>query len=95
MKITDIKVWPTRVAENRSWIFIEVNTDEGITGFGEATNSGGGGVIMVARLVELIRDTVKGADFAEGLIGQDANDIERIWRNLYRRYLPLSGHAAL
>ena len=39
MKITDVKVWPTRVVENRSWIFIEVNTDEGITGFGEATNS--------------------------------------------------------
>jgi|TARA_B110000116_G_scaffold246751_1_gene238705 galactonate dehydratase len=89
MKITDIKVWPTRVVENRSWIFIEVNTDEGITGFGEATNSGGGGVIMVARLVELIRDTVQGADFAEGLIGQDANDIERIWQNLYRRFTTL------
>ncbi|HIF11448.1 MAG TPA: mandelate racemase/muconate lactonizing enzyme family protein [Dehalococcoidia bacterium] len=89
MKITDIKVWPTRVVENRSWIFIEVNTDEGITGFGEATNSGGGGVIMVARMVELIRDTVEGADFAEGLIGQDANDIERIWQNLYRRFTTL------
>ena len=36
MKITDIKVWPTRVVENRSWIFIEVNTDEGITGVGES-----------------------------------------------------------
>jgi galactonate dehydratase len=85
MKITDIKVWPTRVAENRSWIFVEVNTDEGITGFGEATNSGGGGVIMV----ELVRETVQGADFAEGLIGQNANEIERIWQNLYRRFTTL------
>ena len=68
MKITDIKVWPTRIAENRSWIFIQIDTDEGITGFGEATNSGGGGVIMVARMVELIRESVEGADFAEGLV---------------------------
>ncbi|MDP6272702.1 MAG: mandelate racemase/muconate lactonizing enzyme family protein [Dehalococcoidia bacterium] len=89
MKITDIKVWPTRVAENRSWIFVEVNTDEGVTGFGEATNSGGGGVIMVARMVELVRETVQGADFAEGLIGQNANEIERIWQNLYRRFTTL------
>ena len=44
---------------------------------------------MVARMVELIRDTVEGADFSEGLIGQDANDIERIWQNLYRRFTTL------
>ena len=54
MKITDIKVWPTRIAENRSWIFIQIDTDEGITGFGEATNSGGGGVITTNLLTAVL-----------------------------------------
>ena len=34
MKITDLRVYLTRAAENRTWVFVEVDTDEGITGVG-------------------------------------------------------------
>ena len=32
MKITDLRVYLTRANENRTWVFVEVDTDEGITG---------------------------------------------------------------
>lgn len=36
IKITDIKTYLVE-AHRRNWVFIEVETDEGITGIGEAT----------------------------------------------------------
>ena len=46
MKITYLRVYLTRPeGSNRSWLFVEVDTDEGITGVGEATHSGGGGAL--------------------------------------------------
>ena len=36
MKITDIKTYLVE-AHRRNWVFIEVETDEGVTGVGEAT----------------------------------------------------------
>ena len=46
MKITDIKVWVTRPEERgRSYLFLRIDTDEGISGVGEATCSGGGGSV--------------------------------------------------
>ena len=40
MKITDIKTYVVKVSDQSSpwpWLFVEVETDEGITGLGEAT----------------------------------------------------------
>ena len=59
MKITDLKVWvtvPERSPEDgtpigRSYVFLRVDTDEGISGFGEATSSGGGGSIVVGHMI--------------------------------------------
>ena len=49
MKITDLRVYLTRPEGiDRSWLFVEIATDEGITGVGEATNPGGGGGPMAA-----------------------------------------------
>ena len=43
MKITDLKVWVTAPEKNgRSFVFVQIDTDEGIHGIGEATSSGGG-----------------------------------------------------
>ncbi|MDA0771306.1 MAG: hypothetical protein O2821_13980, partial [Chloroflexi bacterium] len=48
MKITDIKIWVTRPEEqDRSYLFLRIDTDEGISGVGEATCSGGGGSVVV------------------------------------------------
>ena len=61
VKITDVKVypimpdapvWPTGVTHG--WVFVAVETDEGITGYGECTNSPRRGPVAVlsARLAK-------------------------------------------
>ena len=70
MKITDLRVYLTRANENRTWVFVEVDTDEGITGVGESTNSGGGGAHMVGRGYELIKEDLDYSDFADGIMAK-------------------------
>ncbi len=55
------------------WLFLKVETDEGITGWGEP-------------IVEGKADTVKTAvdELMESLVGQDPTDIEGHWNTLYR-----------
>ncbi|MDP6514517.1 MAG: mandelate racemase/muconate lactonizing enzyme family protein [SAR202 cluster bacterium] len=82
MKITDIKPIPTQPTEysrrsNRTWTFVQIDTDEGITGYGEATNYPGGGSLVVASTINQVR---------EALIGEDPFDIDRLWHKIYRRY---------
>ena len=84
MKITDVKVYPV-VAQiggalssmNIGWVFLVVETDEGISGIGECSNWPRKGNILVARAVETVKDAV---------IGRDPNDIEAIWQEIYRNY---------
>ena len=38
MKITDIKTYLTMPIEGLAWLFVEVETDEGVTGVGECTD---------------------------------------------------------
>ena len=41
MKITALKVWVTQPEpRGRSFVFLRIDTDEGISGVGEATGSG-------------------------------------------------------
>ena len=82
MKITDVKPILTRPSDHhdragRTWAFVQVDTDEGISGIGEATNYPGGGSLIVGNTVNQIRDT---------LIGENPFDTERIWHKIYRRY---------
>lgn len=87
MKITDLRVYLTRPeGSKRSWLFVEVDTDEGITGVGESTNSGGGGALVVGRAYEMLKNDLQGQDFSEGLVGQDPSDIDAIWHRIYRRF---------
>ena len=86
MKITDLKVWVTRPEpQGRSYVFLQLETDEGISGIGEATSSGGGGSLIVGNMVRFLRDTTVTEDFRESLIGEDPDNIDRIWHKLYRR----------
>ena len=72
MKITDMKVWVTRPEpQGRSFVFFRIDTDEGISGVGEATSSGGGGSIVVANMARFLRDSTVTADFRESIVGQD------------------------
>jgi galactonate dehydratase len=90
MKITDVKVYPVvteitssaraRVADSRAkvgWVFVVVETDAGITGYGECSNWPRNGDILVSRGIETVRG---------GLIGRDPANIEAIWQELYRNY---------
>lgn len=69
MKITNITAWLVRPR----WCFVEVETDQGLTGWGEA-------------VIEGKASTVKACveEMTEYLIGQDSQNIEDIWTLLYR-----------
>ena len=87
MKIIDLRVYITRPKDsNRSWLFVEIDTDEGITGVGESTNSGGGGALVVGRAYEMLRHDLEGQDFSEGIVGEHPFNIDAIWHRIYRRF---------
>lgn len=69
MKITKISTWqvPPR------WLFLKIETDEGVVGWGEP-------------VIEGRATTVEAAvhEFSEILIGRDPRRIEDIWQSLYR-----------
>ena len=74
MKITDIKPYPVvgRHGHAFPWVFIEVETDEGVTGIGEALSFRSSGVLESLSVVR------------ERLMGRDPTRIETIWEQLYR-----------
>ncbi|QTQ13412.1 galactonate dehydratase [Treponema parvum] len=69
MKITKLNLYivPPR------WLFLEVETDEGICGWGEPVIEGRADVVKAA--VE---------DFSRYLIGKDPSKIEDLWQTMYR-----------
>ena len=72
MKITDIKTYLVE-AHRRNWVFIEVETDEGINGVGEATIEP-----FERTMVTLIED------YKRTVIGKDPRAIEYLWEDRYR-----------
>ncbi|EKV28589.1 Gluconate dehydratase [Caenispirillum salinarum AK4] len=69
MKITALKTWlvPPR------WLFLKIETDEGVSGWGEPVVEGRAHTVQAA--VE---------EFSDTLIGRDPRRIEDIWQSLYR-----------
>jgi galactonate dehydratase len=81
MRITDVKTYLVAAYRPggwaaRNWCIVEVHTDEGITGIGEA--SGWPRVIQTA--IE---------DFKGVIIGEDPARIERIWQKML---IAMMGH---
>ncbi|MEA9390240.1 mandelate racemase/muconate lactonizing enzyme family protein [Acerihabitans sp. TG2] len=77
MKITDIEVFCAdfdKSAPNEP-IFIKINTDEGISGFGEAGVAYGNAKLGAIGQIQ---------DFSKLIIGEDPLCIEKIWDHLYR-----------
>ena len=60
-----------------SWVFVEIQTDEGITGLGECSNFPRRGNTLVTAAVEAVKDD---------LIGRDPSLIEAIWIDLFRQF---------
>ena len=82
MKITDISTdvmgvpGPDGKTVRRNWIFVQVQTDEGITGIGEATTEYH--ELAVAAQIE--------SQLRPRLLGMDPTDVERIWQLGYRDF---------
>ena len=80
MKITDIKSYVYAPLPTNPWFFIEVETDEGVTGLGEtsdyrATQMLAGGIDAIKHL----------------LIGEDPSHIEELWQRVFRNYSTING----
>ena len=94
MKITNIEIYPVSVDLSNilpsglkvGWLFVEVQTDEGITGWGECSNWPRKGDILVAHAIETVKST---------LIGRDPSHIEAIWHELYRNYTYLGSRGLI
>ncbi len=86
MKITNVRTYrvnaPPRPGWSRHWIFVEVQTDEGISGLGDATNWPMGEVVDAA--VQRV---------AQEIIGEDPANIEYLWQKMYRltNYIGIAG----
>lgn len=73
MKITAVRPYLTRAVE-RNWLFVKVETDAGLHGWGEAS-------------LELKEPTVAQAvrDLEPFLLGSDPTRIEHLWQTIYRQ----------
>jgi L-alanine-DL-glutamate epimerase-like enolase superfamily enzyme len=66
----------TYTLPHRSMVLVRVNTDEGISGIGEAAYFGG---------PPLITKTIIEKELADYIIGEDPRNIERLWEKMYQR----------
>ena len=91
MKITDLKSyliqmdWDDRTGGSepkntvkREFVFVQIDTDEGITGWGEITNYPGN---IGNRAIQKYTSEIK--DF---LVGKDPTRIEEIWARTFRLF---------
>lgn len=79
MKITHIGPWLVRT-QSTGWgeyLFVEIHTDEGVTGWGEITTTTRTANRAVAAILRQLNDL---------LVGEDASQIERIWHKVFRSF---------
>jgi len=82
MKITDLNAHvmsvpgPDGETPVRNWIFVEVHTDEGLTGIGEATTE----------YHEMAVKAQIETELKPRLLGRDPTDVEQIWQLGYRDF---------
>ena len=79
MKITDIKTYLTMPIEGLAWLFVEVETDEGVTGVGECTDYFSNPHLV--RGIEAVKPLV---------VGLDPANIEEIWQLIFHAYSDLN-----
>ncbi len=94
MKITDVSIHVVTPDMGRAsasgsrvgWVFVEVQTDEGITGIGECSNWPRKGDILVGKALQTLKDS---------LVGKDPSHIERLWIELFRNYTYLGNRGLI
>ncbi|HEV2496001.1 MAG TPA: galactonate dehydratase [Terriglobia bacterium] len=74
LKITNLKVFGVSLSlqSDRPYVFVKLETNQGVIGWGEATLEGKAGAVLAC--VE---------DFREFLIGYDPMPVEHIWQSMY------------
>lgn len=91
LKISDVKVYTVDAdigrgsRHPRQWTFVRIDTDEGITGWGEASSYPNNGSFLAGLAILAQR---------EWLIGQDPARIEPIWHQMFRRYTSVGAKGA-
>ena len=73
MKITELAIHAVKASDRGDWYFVQVNTDEGVFGIGEASQSGNN-VLLVSAL----------KDLETRLIGLDPTQPEVLWEIMVR-----------
>ena len=72
-------------ANNREYLFVEVNTDEGVRGWGEVTCTRDQANRGVASLIRHVSDLLE---------GDDPKNIEKIWHKVFRHFTYMGSRGA-
>jgi galactonate dehydratase len=74
VKITNLKVFGVSLnrTSDRPYVFVKLETDQGVAGWGEATLEGKAGAVLACV-----------QDFRDFLIGQDPTQVEHHWQSMY------------
>ncbi len=74
LKVTNMKVFGVTIEKgsDRPYVFVKIETDAGVVGWGEATLEGKAGAVMT---------TV--GDLREFIVGQDPMKVEHHWQSMY------------
>ena len=74
VKITGLKVFGVSLTRNsdRPYVFVKIETDQGVAGWGEGTLEGKAGAVMACV-----------NDFRDFLIGADPMQVEHLWQSMY------------
>lgn len=87
MKITSVTPWLVR-AESSYWgefLFLEIGTDEGVSGWGEVTTTTKPANRAIAAIFSQLGDA---------LIGEDPAHIEHLWNKLFRAFTYMGSRGA-
>lgn len=87
MKITSINPWLVK-AEGTYWgefFFVEIKTDDGISGWGEITTTTKMANRTIAGMIRQLNDL---------LVGDDPTQIERIWHKIFRTFTYMGSRGA-
>lgn len=87
MKITGVRPWLVKASSSYwgEYLFVEVTTDEGISGWGEITST----TKIANRALAAILKQVSGQ-----LEGEDPSRIERLWHKLFRSFTYMGSRGA-
>ena len=87
MKITGVRPWLVKTSFSYwgEYLFVEVTTDEGISGWGEITSTT---KIANRALASILRQV------GEQIKGEDASQIERLWHKIFRSFTYMGSRGA-